>query len=66
VPPDAVAVHETGVPTVPVVGQESPRVRGDPTVSENDVVCLRPPVAVPVIVIGNVPAGVLALVVMLI
>jgi hypothetical protein len=66
VPPDAVAVHETGLPTVPVVGQASPRVRGDETVSENVVVCVGPPVEVPVIVIGNVPAGVLALVVILI
>jgi hypothetical protein len=40
--------------------------RGDVTVSENVVVCVGPPVEVPVIVIGNVPAGVLALVVILI
>jgi hypothetical protein len=68
VPPDEDAVHATAVPTLPVNGQliVTAKTTGGITIKVKVVIVASPPVAVPVIVIGNVPVGVLALVVTLI
>jgi len=49
-PPVEEAVHETAVPTVPVAGQLIVTLNAEFTVRVKVVVFVRPPVAVPVIV----------------
>jgi len=63
VPPVEVAVQEIAVPMVPVDGQLI--ATANVTLRLNAVVLMRPPAAVALIVIGYVPASVVALVVTL-